>query len=142
MDEGQKATIFLSTMGPVAYHTLANFLAPSMPAQKNYSTFIWSMDKYQYKTIGYCMVILVLQSFFVNPKNQHQHCAELQRLGKDCNFGQTLEKNLRNRLVRMWSQWLSLSEKTAVWGWGANISEGCWDHSRQSWLPRVGYQEQ
>ena len=36
----KKQQFFLSTMGPVAYHTLANFLAPSMHAQKNYSTFM------------------------------------------------------------------------------------------------------
>ena len=32
-------------MGPTAYHTLANRLAPCTPAEKNYSTLIQTMEK-------------------------------------------------------------------------------------------------
>ena len=45
-DEEKKAAICLSTMGLVAYHTLANLLAPSTPAQKNYSTLIQTMENF------------------------------------------------------------------------------------------------
>ena len=45
-DEGKKAAICLSTMGPVAYHTLANLLAPSTPAKKNYSALIQAKEKF------------------------------------------------------------------------------------------------
>ena len=46
VDEGKEATIFLCMMGPAAYHPLANLLAPSTPAQMNYSTLIQTMEKF------------------------------------------------------------------------------------------------
>ena len=99
-DEGKKAAICLSTMGPVAYHTLANLLAPSTPAQKNYSTLIQTMKKFHSPKPSVIVQRYQFYSRFRKPDESiTTFVAELQCLAKDCNFGQTLEENLRDRLV-------------------------------------------
>ena len=96
----EKVAICLSTMGPAAYHTLANFLAPSTPAQKNYSILIQSMEKFYSPKPSVIVQRYQFYSCFRKPdESTATFVAELRCLAKDCNFGQTLQENLRERLV-------------------------------------------
>ena len=87
-DEGKKAAICLSTIGPVAYHTPANLPAPSTPAQKNYSTLIQTMEKFHSPKQSVIVQRYQFYSRFRKPdESPATFVAELQRLAKDCNFG-------------------------------------------------------
>ena len=42
----KKAAIFLSTIGPTAYHTLGNVLAPGKPSEKSYDDLVTVMKSF------------------------------------------------------------------------------------------------
>ena len=99
-DDGKKAAIFLSTIGPTAYHMLAYLLAPAMPAQQTYNMLVQTMKTYHSPKTSIIVQRYRFFSRFRKPgESISTFMAELRSLAKDCEFGQTLDENLRDRLV-------------------------------------------
>ena len=99
-DEKKKA-IFLSIIGPVAYHTMGNLFAPNKPSDETYSHLIELMSGYLNPKPLVTVQRYKFYSRFRQPNETiSSFVAELRSLAKDCAFdGAALEENLRDRLV-------------------------------------------
>ena len=78
-DAGKKRVVILSVMGATTYKTLRNILSPVKPGEKTYAEFHSRVRKAGESVSAYL--------------------AELRSLSKHCNFGESLNDVLWDRLV-------------------------------------------
>ena len=98
--DNKKKSIFLATIGPAAYRTLANLCAPRKPAEEEYATLLEHMSTYYNPKPLVTMQRYRFYSRFRQPdESVSAFVAELKHLAKDCDFGAALADNLRDRLV-------------------------------------------
>ena len=87
-------------MGPAAYKLARNLLSPAKPTEKTYEDIVTVLTKH-YSPVP----TEVMQRFRFNSRSRRAgetvaaFVAELRRLAEHCNYGDTLEKMLRDRLV-------------------------------------------
>ena len=97
--EKRRAT-FLSVVGCSSYTLLRSLIAPAKPAEKTFEQLVEVLEKhYSPKPTE------VMQRFRFNSRSRKEgetvadYVAELRRLAEFCNYGNTLDKMLRDRLV-------------------------------------------
>ena len=90
----------LSYLGPAAYTTLRNLLAPDKLAEQTYKKLVDTLNEH------YAPKPLVISErfrFYKRDMGEQEsitaYMAELRRLASTCNFGAFLEEALRDRLV-------------------------------------------
>ena len=100
VNEEKKAAIFLSTIGSSAYKVLGNLLAPKKPAEESYTRMVEVMKSFYNPTPSVTIQRFRFYSRFRQPgESILAFVADLRSLAKDCEFGASLEENLRDRLV-------------------------------------------
>ena len=98
--DGKKASVFLATIGPAAFHILSNLVAPKKPGEESYTRLIKVMSEFHNPK-----PLVTVQRYRFYSRFQHSDesisafVAELRSLARDCDFGTVLEDNLREKLV-------------------------------------------
>ena len=96
----KKASVLLSTIGATAYRTVGNLVAPRKPSEVTYLRIIEVMgDFYNLKPLVTVQRFHFYSWFRQPEESTSTFVAELRNLTKDCDFGASLEDNLRDRLV-------------------------------------------
>ena len=95
----KKARTFLSTIGPTAYHTLGNLLAPGKPFEKSYDDVVTVLKSFYCPKQSVIYSVISFIVVFVKMKNLYLSVAKLLNLAKDCEFGEGLKENLRDELA-------------------------------------------
>ena len=99
-EDDQKVPLMLTHLGPGAYDTLRNLLAPAKLAEQTYKKLVETLnDHYAPKPL----VIAERFRFYKRDMGEQEsitaYMAELRRLASTCDFGAFLEEALRDRLV-------------------------------------------
>ena len=96
----KKRAIFLSTIGPQAYKLLSSLVAPAAPGEKAYEDLVQAMTDHHSPPPS---EIVQRYRFHTRFRQQGEtvatYVSELRALAQWCNFGQSLENMLRDRLV-------------------------------------------
>ena len=97
--EPTKHTLFLSRVGSTTYATPKSLLAPAKPADKMFAVIISTLTKHYSPPPSE-----VVQSyrFFTSQPTGRDHlcfCGSFVEAGKDCNFGDTVERILQDKIV-------------------------------------------
>ena len=96
----KKRAIFLSTIGPKAYKLLSSLVAPASPGEKDYADLVKIMADHHSPPPSE-----IVQRFRFHTRFRRQgetvskYVSELRALAQWCNFGESLENMLRDRLV-------------------------------------------
>ena len=96
----KRRSIFISVAGPSPYKLLRNLLAPVRPADKTFEELTAMLAEHYNPRPSE-----VMQRFRFNSRSRKTgesvsaYVAELRRIAEFCNFGTTLEKVIRDRLV-------------------------------------------
>ena len=89
-----KGATFLSTIGRTAYYALGNLLA-----EKSYDDLVTVMKSfYCHKPSVIIQHYRFYSHFRQNEESVSIFVAKLRNLAKDCEFGEGLEENLRDKL--------------------------------------------
>ena len=96
----RKRAIFLTEVGPEVYSTLSNLLAPAKPKDTSFTDIVRVLEKhYNPKPLE------IAQSFHFGTRNQKSgesisdYVLALRRLAVHCNYGEFLDRALRDRFV-------------------------------------------
>ena len=93
----KKRVVFLSVVGAATYKTLRNLLSPTKPNEKSYDELVAVLTKH-FKPAP--SEIFKFHSRSRKPgESVATFIAELRSLAEFCNFGDTLEPMLRDRIV-------------------------------------------
>ena len=96
----KKASVLLATIGPAAFHTIGNLVSPRKPSEVPFDTLISVMsDFYNPKPLVTVQRYKFYSRFRRSDESIAAFVAELRSLAKDCDFGASLEDNLRDRLI-------------------------------------------
>ncbi len=88
-DAGWKRSTLISVMGPRAYKLLRSLVAPAKPGEKSFDELVAVMtQRYRFHT-----------RFRQPGELVATYVSELWSLAQTCNFGESLEDMLRDRLV-------------------------------------------
>ena len=96
----KKRAIFLTLVGPKTYKLLRSLIHPATPNDKSYAELVEALTKHFKPTPSE-----IVQRFRFNTRSRKpgetvaQYVSELRALEEYCNFGDTLETMLRDRLV-------------------------------------------
>ena len=96
----KRRATFLSLIGPESYKLLRSLLAPVKPKEKSYAELVAKLTEHYSPTPSE-----VMQRFRFNSRSRRNgesvaaYVAELRRLAEYCNYGDTLDKMLRDRIV-------------------------------------------
>ena len=97
---GKKQAVLLTVIGPTAYRRLRNLLAPAKLGDTPYKDLVDTMKKHVNPTPS-----VTVQRFKFNSR-AHQveetvstYVSELRSIAEHCNFGESLDDMLRDRLV-------------------------------------------
>ena len=96
----QYLIVFLSTIGPQAYKLLSSLVAPASPSEKSYDDLVRAMTDHHSPPASE-----ILQRYHFHTRFRQQgetvatYMSELRAIAQWCNFGQSLESMLRDRLV-------------------------------------------
>ena len=99
-DASKQQAILLSTIGAQAYKVLRNLISPSTPTEKSFKELVEAMTKYFYPPLSE-----IVQRFKFNTRVRKPgesiatYIAELCTLSQYCNFGETLELMLHDRIL-------------------------------------------
>ena len=99
-DRNKKCSVFLTMIGPAAYKLLCNLITPKKPAELTYKELVAAMSKHHNPTPSE-----IVQRYKFNTRVRQPgeliatFTAELRSLAKFCNFGDSLDDMLRDRLV-------------------------------------------
>ena len=99
-DAEKKRSVLLTVIGAATYKTLRNILAPAKPGDKTYAQLVEALTKY-YKPAP----SEIVQRFKFHSRVRKEgesiaaYLAELRSLSEYCNFGETLDTMIRDRLV-------------------------------------------
>ena len=96
----KKRAVFLSTIGPQAYKLLSSLVAPASLSEKSYDDLVRAMTDHHSPPPS---EILQRYRFHTRFRQQGEtvatYMSELRAIAQWCNFGQSLESMLRDRLV-------------------------------------------
>ena len=99
-DATLKREIFLSMLGPTTFKVLSNIVAPADPGEKTYKDLVAALKKHYNPEPA--EVVQRLQ-FYARDRlpgeSVSTFVSELRSIAIFCNFGETLDKMLRDRLV-------------------------------------------
>ena len=99
-EEAKKRSVFLAVIGPTAYKLLRNLVSPAKPGVRPYEELIRVMTEHHNPTPSEIVQRYKFHSRFRQPgESVATFVAELRSLAEFCNFGQTLDDMLRDRLV-------------------------------------------
>ena len=96
----KRRATFLSVIGPAPYKLLRSLIAPTKPTDKTFEELVVVLTEHYSPQPSE-----VMQRFRFNSRSRKEgefvaaYVAELRRLAEFCNFGTTLDKMLRDRLV-------------------------------------------
>ena len=96
----KKASVFLATVGPAAFHVLSNLVAPGQPGEESYTGFIGVMSEFHNpKPLVTVQRYRFYSRFQQADESISAFVAELRSLARDCDFRRALDDNLRDKLV-------------------------------------------
>ena len=96
----KRRATFLTVIGPGPYKLLRSLISPAKPTDKTYDELVQKLTEHYSPTPSE-----VMQRFRFNSRSRKEgesvaaYLAELRRLAEHCNYGDTLDKMLRDRLV-------------------------------------------
>ena len=96
----KRRATFLSVIGPEPYKLLRSLLSPEKPATKSFEELVAKLTEHYSPPPPE-----VIQRFRFNSRSRQPgesvatYMADLRRLAEQCNYGTTLDKMLRDRLV-------------------------------------------
>ena len=96
----QQRAIFLSSVGASTYQLIKSLLAPSKPAEKSFDELVKLVKDHHQPPPS-----MIVQRYMFNSRvRKHREgiavfVAELRRLSEYCNYGDSLNEMLRDRLV-------------------------------------------
>ena len=99
-DADKKRAVFLSTIGPQAYKLLSSLVAPAAPSEKSYRELVQAMKDHHSPPPSE-----IVQRYRLHTRFRQQgetvatYVSELRAIAQWCNFGESLENMLRDRLV-------------------------------------------
>ena len=97
---GKKKAILLSSCGPAAYQLIKSLLVPSRPHEKSFAQIVETMRNHCHPKAS-----PIVCRFTLNSHSQKEgeslstYMAELRKLAKDCDYGESLLEMLSDRLV-------------------------------------------
>ena len=99
-DEGKKRSVFLAVIGPAAYRLLISLIAPAKPGEKGYDDLVKTLTEHYDPAPS---EIVQRYKFHTRIRQSGEtiatFVAELRRIAQYCNFGDSLNDSLRDRLV-------------------------------------------
>ena len=99
-DPNKQDAILLSACGPVTYQLIGNLVDPSQPTSKSFQEIVDLVSKHHHPQLS-----VIVQRFHFHSRSCREgeptsaFIAELRKLSEQCNFQDTLNNNLRDRLV-------------------------------------------
>ncbi|XP_043985912.1 uncharacterized protein LOC122838928 [Gambusia affinis] len=101
IDDGDKQrAVLISVVGPATYKLMRNLVSPDKPSSKTYSQLVTRMKEHFNPKPSEIVQRYKFDSRSRQPaESVSAYVAELRRLAQDCNFGATLDRRLRDRLV-------------------------------------------
>lgn len=96
----KKRAVFLSTIGPQAYKLLRSLVAPTAPSEKSYKDLVKVMSDHHSPPPSE-----IVQRFHFHTRFRKKgetvatYVSELRAIAQGCNFGESLDAMLRDRLV-------------------------------------------
>ncbi|XP_032443207.1 uncharacterized protein LOC116735412 [Xiphophorus hellerii] len=99
-DSAKQRAILISVVGPATYKLMRNLVSPDKPSSKTYSQLVTRLKEHFNPKPSEIVQRYKFDSRSRKPaESVSAYVAELRRLAQDCNFGATLERRLRDRLV-------------------------------------------
>ena len=99
-DAGKKRAIFLSVVGPKTYKLLSSLISPATPGEKDFGELVGVLKKHYSPQPSVIVQRYKFNSRFRQPgESVAAYVAELRAIAKTCDYGDTLEEMLRDRLV-------------------------------------------
>jgi len=99
-EETEKRNILLTVCGAKTYHTLRDLVAPKKPTEKSYAEIVKCLETHFNPKQGVAVKRYQFNSRSRKPgESVANYVAELRHLAMDCEFGDTLNEMLRDRLV-------------------------------------------
>ena len=99
-DAAKKRAVFLSVIGANTYKTLRNIVSPAKPGEKEYSDLVEKLSKHFRPAPSEIVERFKFHSRSRKPgESVATFVAELRSLAEFCNFGDTLDVMIRDRLV-------------------------------------------
>ena len=98
-DSDKKRNFLIVSLGTKVFSMLCNLSAPSLPNEKSYDELVALLKKhYITKPSYHRSLCLFQQRKKVQGETLKELYADLKRLAKDCNFGNTFDSRLRDQL--------------------------------------------
>ena len=98
--EEKKRATFLTVVGPEAFKTLRNLIAPAKPADKSFRELVEVLTKHYSPPPSEIVQRFKFHNRFRRPgETVATFVSELRSLSEFCNFGAALDSMLRDRLV-------------------------------------------
>ena len=99
-DEGKKRSVFLTVIGPAAYRLLISLIAPAKPGEKGYDDLVKTLtEHYDPAPSEFVQRYKFHTRIRQSGETIATFVAELRRIAQYCNFGDSLNDSLRDRLV-------------------------------------------
>lgn len=99
-DNGKKRAILLTVCGSATYSLMKNLLAPAKPTDKSFSELVTLVKNHHQPKAS---IIVSRFKFHTSTREPEQlisdYLAQLRKLAEPCEFGNSLEEMLRDRLV-------------------------------------------
>ena len=99
-DAAKKKAVLLSIVGAEMYQLMRNLTAPAKPTEKSFDQLVKLVEEHHHPSPS-----VILQRFKFASRRQKPgesiatFVSELKRLSEHCNYGQTLDEMLRDRVV-------------------------------------------
>ena len=99
-DAAKKKAVLLSIVGAETYQLMRNLTAPAKPTEKSFDQLVKLVEEHHHPAPS-----VILQRFKFASRRQKPgesiatFVSELRRLSEHCNYGQTLDEMLRDRVV-------------------------------------------
>ena len=99
-DGAKKRAVFLSVIGASNYKLLSSLIAPAKPGEKEYSDLVDKLTEHFTPAPSEIVERFKFHTRFRKPgESVTAFVSELRSIAKSCNFGDTLETMLRDRIV-------------------------------------------
>ena len=145
-DDDKKRSVFLTVIGARAYKKLRSLIAPVKPGESDFATMLKAMKDHYVPAPSEIVQRFCFNSRFRRTgESVSTYVAELRALAEFCNFGDTLNLMIRDRLVcginDENTQQLLLAEKGLTYAKGLEIAvrksrSSCSECTNTSWNAR------
>ncbi len=99
-DEAEKRSVLLTSCGPVTYHVVRGLVQPASPNDKTFDELCTLVQNHFSPRPSEIVQLFRFNSRVRESRETVQtYLAELRRLFEHCNFGNTLDDMLRDRIV-------------------------------------------